>query len=356
MGLLLSLWVMKFDYLIIGQGLAGTLLVHALNKQGKSCMVLDNPEQPKASEVAAGVMNPVVFRRLTKSWLIDELYPQLLNTYEELEQKFGTRLFYPLQIKKVLGKGEDEFWRKKVNSNKLQNYLLENPEQISSPYIHAPFGVGTVSQSGRVDLKQLIESMGQQLQKQNRIRFEKVDWEKLILQEDRVIYQDLEAQKVIFCEGHAVSQNPFFKNLQFKHTKGEVLRIKTATYNENFILNKAMFLMPEGEHFFRLGATYDWDDLTTTPNEQAKIELREKLNRLFSDPYEVVDHRAGIRPTTHDRRPVLGLHPKFPQVGIFNGLGSKGTMLGPYFARQFARYLCEKDQTLHPEVHINRYF
>ncbi|WP_430972370.1 NAD(P)/FAD-dependent oxidoreductase [Sunxiuqinia rutila] len=347
---------MKFDYLIIGQGLAGTLLVHALRKRGKSCMVLDNPEQPKASEVAAGVINPVVFRRLTKSWLIDELYLQLLSTYAELEHEFGTRLFYPLQIKKVLGKGENEFWRKKVADDKLQNYLLQEPEPISSPYIEAPFGVGTVIQSGRVDLSQLIESMRQQLQSENCIRFEKVAWNKLTLQENRVIYQDLEAQKVIFCEGHAVSQNPFFKNLQFKHTKGEMLRIKTTTYNENFILNKAMFLMPEGEQYYRLGATYDWNDLSTTPQEHARIELTEKLSTFFTGTYEVVDHQAGIRPTTHDRRPVLGLHPHFPQLGIFNGLGSKGTMLGPYFARQFARFLCDEDQAIQPEVNINRYF
>lgn len=347
---------MKVDYLIIGQGLAGSLLVYELQKAGKTCFVLDDPTSVKASEVAAGVVNPVVFRRLTKSWLVDDLYPQLLDTYAELEERFGIKLFHPLQIKKVLGKGEAEFWQKKWAENKLQLYLEAKPDRLPHPFLQADFGIGTVALSGRVDLKQLVQKMDNELQQQQCIRFEKLNLKALKLEENQVCYQDIRAEKILFCEGHAVSENPFFKALRFRHTKGEVLRIKTNNYNGNFILNKAMFLMPEGEQFFRLGATYDWKDLSLQTTTKAREELEEKLVAVFTDQFVVIDHQTGIRPTTHDRRPVIGLHPEYPQVGIFNGLGSKGAMLGPYFARQFAAFLCGEISELHPEATINRYF
>ncbi|WP_321285396.1 FAD-binding oxidoreductase [uncultured Sunxiuqinia sp.] len=347
---------MKVDYLIIGQGLAGSLLIHELNKAGKSYFVFDNPDLKKASDVAAGIINPVVFRRMTKSWLIDELYPQLLKTYAELETVLAVKLFYPIPIKKVLGEGEADFWQKKYVDNGLHNYIQSNIESNQSQYISSSFGMGLVDKSARVDLKLLIEKMKNLLQKQARIRFEKVNLLDLKLTNDQVRYHDISADKIIFCEGHAVSDNPYFQDIKFKHTKGEVLRIKTERYSCNFILNKAIFLMPEGRQFYRLGATYDWDNLSLETTQQAKDELQEKLSKVFNDRYQILDQQAGIRPTTHDRRPVIGIHPKYNRVGIFNGLGSKGTMLGPYFAKQFCDYLCGKTDGLHPEVDLVRYF
>ncbi len=347
---------MKVDYLIIGQGLAGSLLIHELNKAGKSYFVFDNPDLKKASDVAAGIINPVVFRRMTKSWLIDELYPQLLKTYAELETVLAVKLFYPIPIKKVLGEGEADFWQKKYVDNGLHNYIQSNIESNQSQYISSSFGMGLVDKSARVDLKLLIEKMKDQLEKQVRIRFEKINFQDVELTTDKVRYQNILADKIIFCEGHAVSDNPYFQNIKFKHTKGEVLRIKTANYSANFISNKAIFLMPEGTQFYRLGATYDWDNLSLETTQQAKDELQEKLSKVFNDRYQILDQQAGIRPTTHDRRPVIGIHPKYNRVGIFNGLGSKGTMLGPYFAKQFCDYLCGKTDGLHPEVDLVRYF
>ena len=64
---------------------------------------------------------------------------------------------------------------------------------------------------------------------------------------------------------------------------------------------------------------------------------------------------AGLRPTSHDRRPVVGLLPDKPQVGVLNGLGTKGVSLAPYFAHQFAESLINGIE-MDREVHIGRYF
>ena len=347
---------MKIDFLIIGQGLAGSLLACEFILAGKSFFVIDDPSRPKASVVAAGVINPVVFKRLTKSWLVDDLFPQLERTYSDLEKLLGEKLFYQLQIKKVLGKGEGDFWKKKYLENQLQAYL--EPESVSPayPFVEAEFGIGTVQKAARVDLKLLVEKMKAYLIGKQLLKLEKFDFNQLEMANDQVNYQGISARKIIFCEGHAVSENPFFKDIQFKHTKGEILRIKTANYDSRFILNKELFLMPEGERFYKLGATYDWNDLSPEITDNARAGLQEKLAKIFTDEYQVVGQLAGIRPTTHDRRPVAGLHPKYQQVGIFNGLGAKGAMTGPWVARQLANFLNGKNLQLLAEISIDRYF
>ena len=61
-----------------------------------------------------------------------------------------------------------------------------------------------------------------------------------------------------------------------------------------------------------------------------------------------------IRPTVADKRPLLGLHPTLPQLAIFNGLGTKGASLGPYFAEQMTNFLLDK-QDLEHEANISRF-
>jgi glycine/D-amino acid oxidase-like deaminating enzyme len=114
--------------------------------------------------------------------------------------------------------------------------------------------------------------------------------------------------------------------------------------------------MPIGNGQYKVGATYSWDDLNCETTDSAQRELLGKLRNIISIHPDVVSQKAGIRPTMHDRKPVIGLLPDNPQIGIFNGLGSKGVLLGPYFAKQFASFLTGNSTYIHPEADINRYF
>ncbi|MGQ8338178.1 NAD(P)/FAD-dependent oxidoreductase [Sunxiuqinia sp. A32] len=346
---------MEVDFIISGQGLAGTLLAWELANRGKTFIIFDDPNQAKASEVAAGLVNPVVFRRMTKSWLIDELYPILIDTYTRLENQFKTQFFYPLAIKKILGEGEADFWKSKTVENQLHEYIRVGIDFFPHAFIRSPHGIGEVVKSGRVNLSKLIAKLKQEFKTKSQLRSEKIDYQKLVLENEKVSYNGIKARKIIFCDGHRESENPFFTQLNFRHTKGEVLRIKPKSYRSNFILNKAMFLMPEGDGIYRLGATYNWKDTSEKISKQARIELQRKLAAIFTDEYTIIDHQTGIRPTSHDRRPIVGIHPQHEQLGIFNGLGSKGTMLAPYFARQLADNLCH-GTPIHPKADINRYY
>ncbi len=348
---------MKVDYLIVGQGLAGTLLANELYRQKKTFVVFDDPDQPKSSTVAAGLINPVVFRRMTKSWMVDDAFPIIESIYRQLEDLLQEQLYFPSQMLKVFEESGAAFWKEKVCTNHLQKYMEAEPDlDFRNKNINASFGFGRVKKSGRVDLPKLISAFSGFLDQQNLIWSAKFDFEKLIIKTGMVFYSEIAADKIIFCEGPSASENPFFRNLKFKHSKGEILELRIPDLNLNEILSQKVFVMPIGEDRYKVGATYSWDELNWETTDLSQKELLAKLAGIISVKTEVLNQKAGIRPILHDRKPVIGIHPEYPQIGIFNGLGSKGVLLGPYFARQFADCLLGNSEYIHPESDIKRYF
>ena len=85
-----------------------------------------------------------------------------------------------------------------------------------------------------------------------------------------------------------------------------------------------------------------------------RLELIEKLEKVLDIPYKIVDHYAGIRPATVDRRPLIGRHPEHSSAIIFNGFGSKGISLVPIHAKELVANLLEQKE-LHPEVKLDRF-
>ena len=125
-------------------------------------------------------------------------------------------------------------------------------------------------------------------------------------------------------------------------------------YHSNFILNRNGFVLPRGGYYIA-GSNYDLTGTDWQSTSAAKDEIINKIDKILNIGYEIVGQRAGLRPATHDRRPVLGLLPKCPQIGVFNGLGTKGVSLAPYFACQFANFLINGTE-IDEEVEIGRFF
>ena len=75
---------MYVDYLIVGQGIAGTFLSYYLIRAGKKVIVIDEYNPATASRVASGIINPVTGRRVVTTWMIDELLPFAQNAYSEI--------------------------------------------------------------------------------------------------------------------------------------------------------------------------------------------------------------------------------------------------------------------------------
>jgi len=353
--LILNTENVNFDFIIVGQGLAGTLLGYELIRAGKTVFYIDSPFYPRASEVAAGLINPVVFRRMTKSWRLDDSYAQMLDTYAGLEHMLVGTFFSPLKIRKVFGEGDALHWERKYFENNLEDYISPGTDRAEHPLLNMPYGCGWVTEGAWVNLRRMLQLFRQCLTEKNLLLRENLQYDLLKQSDHGVQYKEIGAGKIIFCEGFQGRQNPFFKEIIYKPVKGEILDLTVESYREKSALSKSFFLLPIGEGRYRLGATYDWDRLDSVPTPGAKAELTGQLAQVLKAGFSVVGHQAGVRPVTHDRRPVAGLHPAMPNVGILNGLGAKGCLNGPYVARVFAAYLLGRVGQLPSEISVSRY-
>jgi len=346
----------EIDFILVGQGIAGSILAYLIIKAGKKVLVFDTPQNNHSSVVAAGLFNPVTGRKFVKTWMAEHLFPFLIHFYQNLERDLDSEFFHPMPIFRPFLSMED----KNAMISRYQAGDLEpfGDRILSSPPGNFPppndLGGIKIKQSGYVDLPRLLASLKDFIWSHGKIREELFDHKEMEITGKRIGYKDLCAEKVIFCEGSQACNNPYFRWLPFRPVKGEILTID-AEIRFDFIFNRKIFILPLQEGLYRVGATYDWDYYDMSPTLKAKKYLEEKLNQFFPVNYKVVNHEAGIRPATRDRRPFVGLHPEHTKLGIFNGLGSKGVTLSPYFAHQYVDYLL-KDKELDKEVNINRFY
>lgn len=345
-----------YDCIIVGQGIAGTVLSWLFLKQGKSILIVDSREKPSSSEIALGIYNPVVFRRMTKSWKADEIIPVAENFYSEMESDFGVKVLHKNNVIRVFSsKDERTFWEKKMKNGIAKKFL--GPVNNGSPFaekVSDEYGSGETLNSGWLDTAKLLSVYRKFLRENNLLLEKKFDYKNLDASGKKLIWENINAEKVIFCEGSSASKNPYFSNLPFSLTKGEMLTIRIPGFFPDNIISKGVYILREYDDTFKVGATYDWDDLTQTPTEKGKTELIEKLKKTLKCRYEILDHAAAVRPTVKDRRPLIGLNSKDKRIGIFNGMGTKGVMLAPYFAKQFLQHI-DNGFSLDVEADINRF-
>ena len=114
-------------HLIIGGGVAGVTLAWQLIKKGHLVLLLDN-KQNKSSTIAAGMINPIVFRRVTKSWRVDEFLPFAIGFYKELEVATGSQFFNSIKIRRFFAsEQEKKYWLRKQEDESYKKYL--SPEE-----------------------------------------------------------------------------------------------------------------------------------------------------------------------------------------------------------------------------------
>ncbi|WP_044173419.1 NAD(P)/FAD-dependent oxidoreductase [Flectobacillus major] len=350
----------KTDYLIVGQGLAGSVLAYALMQAKQSVYVLDAHLLPSSSKVAAGIYNPVTGRKLVKTWKADTLFPFLETYYAALEKELGASFFHPTPMYRPFpNQAIKDFLTQPEAQNTFGDFgTVSLPSQMHQGIVKNELGGITTKHSGWVNLPVLLEAFQAfftqkevLLQHSFNIAGLDINHQQYRIDEN----QSINFQKIIFCEGFYGKDNPFFAWLPFSPVKGEVLTIQfNETIGLKEIINQGAFVVPLTSHTCRLGATYSWHQLDWTPTEKGREELLDKYDKLMIPRVSVLNHLAGVRPATQDRRPFLGVHPSVGSVGIFNGLGSKGVSLAPYLAQHFVDFLVNEKE-LDNEVNINRF-
>jgi glycine oxidase len=345
----------EYDFIIVGQGLAGTCLCKELLDRGKKVLVIDSPELPSSSIIAGGLFNPVTGRNMVLTWKAHELFSCLQPFYKKFEEILGKKLIYNMPLFRPFANNlELNEWQGKSIDQRFMPFIDFITDKPYKPeFIRNDLGGIMFKQTGYLKIKTLLEGYRSLLKKQNKLIEEEFIHEKINFNADSIVYKEYLASKIILCDGPIGFGNKLLRNIRFHPLKGEVLRLN-IDYESNFILNRNAFVLPhEGQYM--AGSNYELNDTSWQPTSKAREEITAKIDKILNIPYEVIDQRAGLRPTTHDRRPVVGILPNYPHIGVFNGLGTKGISLAPYFARQFAEYLVDGAE-IEAETKIGRFF
>lgn len=340
-------------FLIIGSGIAGISLACQLIRSKQNVTMVDSGVN-FSSKVAAGMINPIVFRRMTKSWRVDEFLPFAEEFYRSLEKETASNFFYPIKIRRIFSsQQEKDFWLDKQLKEEFKAYMDPvNEEDLTFKPEFCPFGTGRVKQASYVSTETFLESSKAWISKHADILIETINYTDI----DPInsTFKGEKFDSIIFCEGASIHLNPWFSSIEIQPTKGETLTIHSNEIDESESLNRKCFLLPIGDHKFRVGATYVWDTNNSEITKEGADELREKLTYLTSAKYEIIDQQAGVRPTTYDRRPIIGQHSEFSGLYLFNGLGTKGYMIAPLLAQEMVDFILH-GTPMDKEVRLTRF-
>lgn len=346
---------MQVDYLIIGQGISGTWLSYYLQKEGKSFLVIDNNFKNSSSKIAAGIINPVTGRRHVKVWMAEEIIPFARDAYNEISKE--------LSIEAISQKNIIDFFPSpqmrisfltRIEEDNTYISLYKDENQFNHLF-NQEFGCGEIRPVYMAHLESLLPAWRQQLKLNNQLLEEDFNINELKISKDKIQYKNIIASAIFFCDGISSNDNPYFKQLPFAPNKGEALLIEIPELPKDRIYKKGMMLTPlAADNLWWLGSNYAWDFDNPHPTKEFREKTEQLLNGWLKIPFKIVDHLSGIRPATLERRPFVGFHPLYPNIGILNGMGTKGCSLAPFFARQIVDNIM-LDKPIELEADVNRF-
>jgi glycine/D-amino acid oxidase-like deaminating enzyme len=343
----------RVKYLIVGQGLVGTWMSYYLDMAGISYKIINDPTIQSATSVASGVINPVTGRRIVQTWMIDTILPFAVAQYKAIADKLKIDIIRtaPIILIHPSEQMKDSFEYRVSNEN---IYLFKQDASQWAPYFKTPFGTGAIDECYWMDLNKMTKYWQQYLQNNNKFINDHFDCTDIIVNESAVCWKNIEAEKIIFCDGLNAMHNPYFKALPFAPNKGQALIVKIPGLPNKHIYKNNVSIVPWMDNLFWVGSNYEWTFSNDKPTEDFKVKMIQSLNQFLEIPYEVVDHVVGIRPANTQRRPFVGTHPHYPQLAICNGMGTKGCSLAPYFTYQLLAFM-EHGNEIEPEADVRRF-
>lgn len=349
----------RFDFLLVGQGLAGSIMAVKLLQAGKKIMVIDNRHDGSSSMVAAGLINPVTGKRLLMHPDTPACLPAAKSFYRALEQRYQSRLLHDIPMLRLFrDRGQYELALTRISDPAYRPLLgdaHDSPDKLS-PFA-AEHGYIEQHRTGFLDIPPLLEQVRADLQEAGSLLEYRFEPAKLEITQHIVRYDNATFEKIIFCEGYQAMQNPWFDWLPFQPAKGDILTVQFEQPPIDKIINKGTWLLPATDGCYKTGATSQWHFEDDKPEVQDGVNAENLFRRLFEDQppvYRVIHHQAGIRPATRDKNPFIGQHPQFEQLLIFNGFGARGSLTIPYYADCLLNHLL-RDQPLPPHIDIQRF-
>src|SRR5690606_6316187 len=342
------------DYILVGAGLSGIAIAEELLSRGKKIVIFEDHSQ-NSSTVAGGLYNPVILKRFTLAWNADNQLELALPFYRNLEKKLGVELIEDLPVyRKFFSVEEQNNWFEAMDKAQLSPFLDGELVSQLNPMIPSDFSFGRVKGTGRVDTGLLTGKYKVYLKEEKLLEEETFQYNDLRIENDGISYRNLRAGKIIFCEGFGMKNNPFFNFLPLHGNKGEYIIVHAPELKLNVAVKSSVFVLPQGNNMYKIGATYDNRDTAPGPTIKARETLINQLKKLITCNFEVVGQVSGIRPASKDRKPLVGQHPEHSSLFVCNGFGSRGVIIAPSIATSLISHIEDKNP-LDSEIDIRRF-
>lgn len=337
--------VMHADFLIIGQGLAGTCLAWRLLERGKSFLIVDRDEPLTSSKVAAGLVSPVTGMRVSLNWRYAELYPEALRFYQDKELLLHEPFFHLRPIVRLL-RNDDEvkLWRKRQVDPAIIPFLNpEAPDPLVDERVWSnPLGGFQQKHCGWLDSAAFLAASKRHFQSLGRWAQAEVRPEDVTATAEEVTWNGRSYGQAVWCQGWEALRHPYFDWVPLEPARGTVLTLRCEGLPERRIVNRGCWMLPMGDGTWRAGSTYEPRFIEPhTPGIAVFKELEARLRDLVRLPFQITGSQTAVRPVVMRKRALIGRHPARPRTVFLNGLGSKGVLRGPFMARRLTEHLLD---------------
>jgi hypothetical protein len=331
------------DFIIVGHGLAGSVMAHHLIERGQKVLVLDAGLPHSASAVSVGLVNPLIGPKLNPPLMIKDCLMENELFFRQCERSWGSDFYRSIPLHRLfVSEKQKNAWNEMEKNPDF--FLFQNGQLNSDQYqkmgIQARLGGGITKNAWQLDVSRFLKASKDYLiaikaWKNSSFEFKRKE----------------NLQKVIFCEGFRVLDNPCFKGLPFAPARGEVLSVQSEI---NLALSNGSWHLPGFADYSFMGSTWDHQNLLSGPTDIGKQEILDKCNFVDFKRSDFPQHSSGVRSGTKDRHPIIGVHPDHKNLFLFNGFGSRGTSTIPHYAKKMTDFLL-KNKSLPSEVNLNRF-
>ena len=346
--------------LIVGGGLAGAFLAAESVCAGHAVVLVDEERPNAASHVAAGLYNVITGRMATKTWMAEPFLQALDDFFSHELHAPLRRFFHPHPIYrpyKTISECNEWFFRSAEAAYAPLTRHISAPRDPDR--IHNPLGGLEITPCGWLEAGSFVTALKELLVEAGKMEWIRERFDHAALDAGRMQVnlggKMRRFDEVVFAEGTGLLDNPLFDWVDLRPLKGQVLEIEMEGLPEDYILLRKVYLVPRGPSRYVVGSTYEKIFSDLAPTNEGVDALKRMVAEATPLPFRLLEARAGARPTTPNRRPIVGRHPHFPGICIFNGLGTKGVLQGPWCAREFRQWLDGKSAELPRDVRLERF-
>jgi len=337
------------DTLIVGQGLAGSLLSLALLERGEEVLIADDNRSVVCSRVAAGLFHPIVPRTGGLTWMAEDIFSRIEPYWRQMEASVERPLIHVMPMYyQAADEQAAQHWRQ-ASETLGAEWLAWQLEPIRAAF---------TAHAGRVDIRAFCESLAARYAKEGRLIPNPFAWYAVRREGACWHWGEFRFRRIVLCQGYRASIDGPFSFLPFQLTKGELLTVHSVHEPvPTAIHKKKAFVIPLGQGLYRIGSSYARIFSDDAPEEKRKEQLLSQALEVhpWLEGAELISHEAGIRPTTGGRRPFLGEHPELKDVFVCNGWGSKGAALAGILIPAMLEVLAGRPNPL-PETGIDQYW